>query len=54
MEEEPILLWVLMTYGRRRREYSMLSRKAEHSHLYVHRLPSPPAASRFLSSLPAQ
>jgi adenylate kinase family enzyme len=43
-----ILLWVLQTHGRRRREYPELLRKPEHAHLAVVELRSPGEAEAFL------
>lgn len=51
LSRESILLWVLRTYRRRRREYPSLFRQPSHSHLKIHRLHSPGEASRFLSAI---
>jgi hypothetical protein len=45
---DSIVLWALTTYGRRRREYPVLFRRPEYSHLQVVHLKSPGAARRWL------
>lgn len=51
LSRDSILLWVLMTYQRRRREYPGLFRKPEYSHLQIHRLSNPSSASTFLTEI---
>jgi adenylate kinase family enzyme len=51
MDRDSILLWILATYQRRRREYPDLFKKPEYGHLQVIRLQTPPAARTFLSVL---
>ncbi len=48
---ESIILWVLQTYRKRKKEYPILINKPEYSHLNVVRLNSPQAARDWLSSL---
>jgi adenylate kinase family enzyme len=54
LARESILLWVLKTYRRRRREYPELFAKPSYTHLVVHRLLKPTSASRFLGQVTAQ
>jgi adenylate kinase family enzyme len=51
LARDSILLWVLTTYRRRRKEYPELFSELQHAHLVVHRLPTPAAASRFLEQV---
>ena len=51
MSRDSILLYALKTFKRRRREYPLLFRRPEYSHLKVVRLRSPRAARRWLSGL---
>lgn len=48
---DSILLWVLKTYRRRRREYPQLFSLPEYAHLQVIRLQSPRRAAAWLSEL---
>ena len=47
---DSIILWVLQTYHRRRKEYPILFNKAEYSHLNIVRLSSPQATEDWLSN----
>lgn len=51
LSRDSILLWVLKTYRRRRREYPELFRKPENAHLQIIRLTSPRRAAAWLSEL---
>jgi adenylate kinase family enzyme len=51
LSKDSILLWVLKTYWRRRREYSLLVEEPRHRHMQILVLRSPAEASRFLSQL---
>ena len=51
---DSILLWVLQTYRRHRREYPQLLAQPEHSHLRQVVLERPDEADRFLADLPAR
>jgi adenylate kinase family enzyme len=51
LARDSILLWVLMTYRRRRREYPELFSDPNRAHLEIHRLLKPSAASRFLEKI---
>ena len=46
---DSILLWMLKTHWRRRREYAELLRRPEHAHLEAHRLSSPREADAWLA-----
>ena len=48
---DSVFLWAIRTYRRRRRQYPILLRKPENSHLTVVRLRSPREAGEFLSKL---
>lgn len=48
---ESILLWVITTYGRRRREYPELLARPEYSHLTVFRFRTPKETERWLIAL---
>jgi len=48
---DSIILWVLQTYKKRRREYPGLLERPEHEHLRVVRLRSPREAREWLASL---
>lgn len=48
---DSILLWMLQTHWRRRREYGELLARPEHAHLEAHRLLSPAEAERWLARL---
>lgn len=49
--KESIILWSLQTYRRRKKEYPILIKQPEYSHLNIVRLKSPQAAEDWLSSL---
>ncbi len=51
LSRDSILLWVLTTYRRRRRDYPDLFQAPEHAHLVVRRLRTPAEAYRFLSRI---
>ena len=51
LSRDSMILWVLQTYGRRRKEYPILFQKPEYSHLNIVRLSSPQAARDWLSNL---
>ena len=48
---DSIILWVLQTYHKRRREYPLLLKKPEYAHLQVVHLHSPKAAQDWLLNL---
>ncbi|WP_033366463.1 P-loop NTPase family protein [Mastigocladopsis repens] len=48
---DSIILWALQTYHKKRREYPLLFKKPEHSHLQVVHLRSPQAARDWLLNL---
>ncbi|GAB4569168.1 MAG: AAA family ATPase [Anaerolineae bacterium] len=48
---DSIILWMLQTYHRRRREYPELFRQAEHAHLTVIRLTHPAETRTWLDTL---
>ncbi len=48
---DSIILWVLQTYHKRRREYPLLLKKPEYAHLQVVHLHSPKAAQDWLVNL---
>ena len=48
---DSVFLWAIRTYRRRRRQYPILLRKPENSHLTIVRLRSPREAGEFLSKL---
>jgi adenylate kinase family enzyme len=50
---DSIILWVVRTYRRRRREYPVLFSEPEYAHLSIVQLRSPRAARLWLASLPA-
>ena len=52
LTRDSILLWLLKSYWRRRREYPALLSRPEYAHLRVVRLRSPAAAERWLLGLP--
>ncbi|MDY6897363.1 MAG: AAA family ATPase [Cyanobacteriota bacterium] len=49
--KESVILWSLQTYRRRKREYPILIKQPEYSHLNIVRLASPQAAEGWLSTL---
>ncbi|WP_414624344.1 AAA family ATPase [Calothrix sp. CCY 0018] len=49
--KESIILWSLQTYRRRKKEYPILIKQPEYSHLNIVRLTSPQAAEDWLSNL---
>lgn len=49
--KESIILWALQTYRRRKKEYPILIKQPEYSHLNIVRLTSPQAAEDWLSTL---
>jgi adenylate kinase family enzyme len=49
--KESIILWSLQTYRRRKKEYPILIKQPEYSHLHIVRLTSPQAALYWLSTL---
>lgn len=51
LSKDSVILWALQTYHRRRREYPILFKKPEYSHLNIVRLSSPQAAKDWLSNL---
>lgn len=51
LSRDSILLWVLRTYRRRRREYPELFKRPENAHLQVIRLESPRCAAAWLSEI---
>jgi adenylate kinase family enzyme len=51
LSRDSILLWVVTTFKRRRREYPELFAEPEYQHLFIYRLPSPAAESRFLATI---
>jgi len=52
LSRESILLWVLKTYWRRRREYPELLARSEYSHLTVLHFRAPGDTERWLDTLP--
>jgi adenylate kinase family enzyme len=48
LSRDSLLLWVIQTHGRRKREFPELFQKPENSHLRFIRLQSPQAAQRWL------
>ena len=53
LSRDSIILWILKTYRRRRREYPVLFAKPEYAHLRVVHLRSPREAEHWLQSLPS-
>jgi adenylate kinase family enzyme len=53
LSRDSLFLWALKTYRRRRKEYPVLFKQAEFSHLYVVHLRSPREANAWLRSLSA-
>jgi hypothetical protein len=51
LSRESILLWLLRTYGRHRREYADLLAKPEMAHAQILRFASPRQAQRWLLDL---
>ena len=51
ISRDSIILWVLQTYHKRRREYPLLLKKPEYAHLQVVHLHSPKAAQDWLVNL---
>ena len=51
---DSVFLWAIQTYRRRRRQYPILLRRPENSHLTVVRLRSPREAAEFLSTFGQQ
>ena len=51
LSRESILVWVLTTYRRRRREYPRLLAEPQHAHLHVTTVRSPPEAERLLAQI---
>lgn len=51
LSKDSILLWVLKTYWRRRREYSLLVNAPQHRHMQILVLRSPAEANQLLSQL---
>ncbi|MGB3639176.1 MAG: adenylate kinase [Rivularia sp. (in: cyanobacteria)] len=49
--KESIILWALQTYRRRKKEYPLLIKQPEYSHLNIVRLTSPQAALYWLSTV---
>ena len=49
--KESIILWSLQTYRKRKREYPILIKQPEYSHLNIVRLNSPQAAEDWFSTL---
>jgi adenylate kinase family enzyme len=49
--QKSILVWILKTYRRRRREYTELLSGSEYAHLKVHRFQFPKDAESFLNQL---
>jgi adenylate kinase family enzyme len=48
---QSLFLWALQTYGRRRREYSVLSKEPRNAHLVVIHFHSPKETERWLAQL---
>jgi hypothetical protein len=48
---DSIILWVLTTYQKTRKEYPMLLTQPEYTHLKVVHLPSPKATGTWLENL---
>lgn len=53
LSRDSIILWILKTYRRRRREYPVLFAKPEYAHLRVVHLRSPREAEHWLQGLPS-
>ena len=51
LSKDSILLWVLKTYHRRRRDYSQLLEEFQSRHLEIHRFRTPEEADLFLSKV---
>jgi len=51
LSKDSILLWVLKTYWRRRREYPELLTRPEYSHLTVHHFRTPDETEKWLNGL---
>lgn len=51
LSKDSVILWAFQTYERRRKEYPILFKKPEYSHLNIVRLSSPQAAQDWLSNL---
>ena len=51
--KDSILLWMLKTYHRRRRQYALLLQQPQYAHLHVVHLTSPPKTREWLASLQA-
>jgi adenylate kinase family enzyme len=51
LSRDSILLWVLTTYHRRRRDYPVLFKAPKHAHLATYRLRTPVEGSRLLSRI---
>lgn len=49
--KDSILLWLLQTYSKRRKQYPLLFQQPEYAHLKVVRLRSPQATQQWLSGL---
>jgi adenylate kinase family enzyme len=49
--QESMILWVLKTYPRRRRDYPILFKKPEHAHLKVIRLSTPQETQKWIRNI---